>query len=222
MRARVGGGDDESTRFLPIACLNEQAAAEFLEEMRWADSPACPRCADTDVYQTRDRKTGDRNRRFLWRCRGCSMQFTVRIGTILEDSPIALHHWCFALWQATVARSGVTARQLQRQTGLSYKSALLAMHRIRYATAPNDNRRQLSRTPEQVSSTSNRSTCCTDYSSLHHGMSRKKPGPTPARLKLQGDWRTVAGEALKTRRPPGCWSAVGDSPSDDVDSIRPN
>jgi transposase-like protein len=81
-------------------------------------------------------KDGNRNKRFLWKCSGCKQQFTVRVGTIMEDSPIPLRHWCYAFWAACAGKKGVSAMQIQRQTGLSYKSALFMMHRIRYAMTP--------------------------------------------------------------------------------------
>src|SRR5437868_2883100 len=120
---------------LPAACSDELAAVEFIECQRWSDEPACPRCGDTDVYQMRGRD-GKRNKRFLWLCRGCGDQFTVRIGTVFEDSRIPLRHWCYAFWTACASKKGVSALQIKRQTGLSYKSALFLMHRIRFAMAP--------------------------------------------------------------------------------------
>lgn len=83
---------------LPLACADETAAVEFLERCRWSGDLACPRCGDTDVYRMADRKTGERNRRFLWRCRGCKRQYTYKVGTIMEDSAIPARHWCFAFW----------------------------------------------------------------------------------------------------------------------------
>ncbi len=124
-------------RALPIACADETAAVEFMEAMRWKGEPHCPRCGVVgDCYQMRDRKTGQRNARFLWMCRSCNKQFTVRIGTVLEDSRIPLRHWCYAFWMACSSKKGVSALQIKRHTGLSYKSALFLMHRIRYAMAP--------------------------------------------------------------------------------------
>lgn len=136
----VGGNKSEIVAALPTACSDETAAVEFLEQQRWGDSPACPRCGDTDVFQMRGRD-GRRNRRYLWICRGCKEQFTVRIGTVFEDSRIPLRHWCYAFWAACASKKGVSALQIQRQTGLSYKSALFLMHRIRYAMTPNRQRR---------------------------------------------------------------------------------
>jgi len=78
-------------------------------------------------------RNGQRSKRYLWRCRGCAEQYTVRIGTVFEDSRIPLKHWCYAFWAACASKKGVSALQIKRQTGLSYKSALFMMHRIRYA-----------------------------------------------------------------------------------------
>lgn len=120
---------------LPLACATEEAAVEFLERQRWGSNPACPRCGDTAVYAMRNAE-GKRHHRFLWRCRGCKRQFTVRIGTVFEDSRIPLRHWCYAFWAACSSKKGVSALQIRRQTGLSYKSALFLMHRIRWAMTP--------------------------------------------------------------------------------------
>ena len=128
----VGEGKSDIIRALPKACADEAAAVEFLEAQRWGDCPACPRCGDTYVRQMKDLE-GNRSKRFLWKCHGCTKQFTVRVGTIMEDSPIPLRVWCFAFWQISAGKKGVSAMQIHRQTGLSYKSALLMMHRIRLA-----------------------------------------------------------------------------------------
>jgi hypothetical protein len=79
---------------------------------------------------------GERNARFLWTCKGCKQQFTVKVGTVMEDSPIPLRHWAYAWWAACSSKKGVSAKQIQRVTGLSYRSALFLMHRVRYAMAP--------------------------------------------------------------------------------------
>lgn len=121
---------------LPAACASEDAAVEFLERQRWGATPGCPRCGDTEVKQVLG-KDGQRGPRYLWRCHGCKQQFTVRIGTIFGDSKIPLRHWCYAFWAACASKKGVSALQIKRQTGLSYKSALFLMHRIRYAMTPN-------------------------------------------------------------------------------------
>jgi transposase-like protein len=118
---------------LPLACVDEKAAVEFMEQQRWGKLPACPLCGDMNVYQMRDSKTGERQANFRWRCRGCKEQFTVRIGTVLEDSRIPFRHWCYAFWRASTSKKGVSALEIHRQTGLCYKSSLFLLHRVRYA-----------------------------------------------------------------------------------------
>jgi transposase-like protein len=123
---------------LPAACADEKLAVEFMEKQRWGDKPYCPRCGDHDVYQMKDARTGERQSNFRWRCHGCKEQFTVRIGTVFEDSRIPLRHWAFAFWRAATSNKGVSALEIHRQTGLSYKSCLFMLHRIRHAMDETD------------------------------------------------------------------------------------
>jgi transposase-like protein len=119
-----------------LACSNELAAVEFLERQRWGNTPACVKCGSVEVYKMADAKTGERNRRFLWRCRDCKEQYTVRIGTVYEESRIELRHWCYAFWRACTSKKGVSALEIKRNCQISYKSALFLMNRIRFAMAP--------------------------------------------------------------------------------------
>ena len=126
---------DTITQAVPLACADEKAAVEFMEFQRWEGRPGCPKCGDVAVYQMADSKTGERQANYRWRCKGCKQQFTVRTGTVFEDSRIPLRHWCYAFWRASTSKKGVSALEIHRQTGLSYKSALFMLHRIRYAMA---------------------------------------------------------------------------------------
>lgn len=126
---------DTVTQAIPLACADEKAAVEFMEAQRWEGRPGCPKCGDVDVYKMTDSKTGERQANYRWRCKGCKQQFTVRTGTVFEDSRIPLRHWCYAFWRASTSKKGVSALEIHRQTGLSYKSALFMLHRIRYAMA---------------------------------------------------------------------------------------
>lgn len=124
---------DETIREIPMACADEKAAVEFMERKRWGDSPFCPCCGSLSVYQMQDSKTGERQANYRWRCHDCKGQYTVRKGTVFEDSRIELRHWCYAFWRAATSKKGVSALELHRQTGISYKSCLFMLHRIRFA-----------------------------------------------------------------------------------------
>jgi hypothetical protein len=120
---------------IPMACQNELCAVEFLEKQRWGETPRCIHCGSTIVYKMTD-SAGGCNKRFLWRCRDCKQQYTVRIGTVYEESRIELRHWCYAFWRASTSKKGVAALEIMRHCQISYKSALFLMNRIRFAMAP--------------------------------------------------------------------------------------
>lgn len=118
---------------LPLACVDEREARKMIEADRWGGTPHCPHCGDTAVYAM----TGPTaERRGLYRCHGCKKQFTVRVGSIFEDSKIPLRHWVRAIWESTSCKNGISALELSRKLQITYKSALFMMHRIRHAMAP--------------------------------------------------------------------------------------
>jgi len=138
----------EVIKALPLACSDELAAVEFIETLRWGKSPGCVHCGSVEVYKMLDPKTGKRNKRFLWRCRDCGKQYTVRIGMVCEESRIPLRHWCYAFWRAGTSKKGVAALEIMRQCQISYKSALFLMNRIRFAMAPDADNPKLTGTVE--------------------------------------------------------------------------
>lgn len=121
---------------IPAACADEMAAVEFMERQRWGGKPVCPHCQSEIVYQMTDAATAGRSKRFLWRCRECKKQFTVRVGTVFEDSRVGLRHWCYAFWRASTSKKGVSALEIKRDLQISYKTALFMLNRIRFAMAP--------------------------------------------------------------------------------------
>jgi len=134
-RKRPELNKSETVAELPKACASEVAAVEFFERKRWGGTPCCVHCGSVGVYQMTDRKTGERNKRFLWRCRDCGKQSTVRTGTIFEESLIPLHKWARAFWQAASNKNGGSAIELARQIQVTHKTALFMLHRIRWAMA---------------------------------------------------------------------------------------
>ncbi len=126
----------EVVKGMPSVCSNELLAVEFFEAQRWGDAPHCPHCDSSDVYKMVGRD-GERSKRFLWRCRGCAEQYTVRIGTVYEDSRLPLRHWAYAFWRSATSKKGVRALEIKRQCQISYKSALFLMNRIRCAMDQN-------------------------------------------------------------------------------------
>jgi len=125
--------NDPIVKEIPMACADEKAAVGFMEKQRWGGEAACPRCGDTNVYKMMSKDGSTRQANFRWNCRGCKKQFTVRIGTVFEDSRLELRHWCYAFWRASTSKKGVSALEIHRHTGVSYKSALFLLNRIRFA-----------------------------------------------------------------------------------------
>jgi len=116
---------------------NEDAARAFLERMRWPDGAVCPHCGVVgEAYRLTPKPTGKTHvRKGVWKCGACREQFTVTVATIFEDSHIQLHKWLFAIHLLCASKKGMSAHQLHRMLGITYKSAWFMMHRIRYAMA---------------------------------------------------------------------------------------
>jgi transposase-like protein len=108
-----------------------QAAAEYLESIRWPDGPVCPHCGESERKAYRLNVKGTKRR--LWKCATCRKQFTVMVGTIFEDSHIPLNKWLLAFYLLCSSKKGMSAHQLHRMLGVTYKSAWFMAHRIRYA-----------------------------------------------------------------------------------------
>jgi transposase-like protein len=128
--------NSETIEEIPLACCDELAAIEFLEKRLWKGEPHCHHCDSANVYQMKD-SNGQRNKRFLWRCHDCKQQFTVRMGTVFEESRLPLRHWCYAFWRMATSKKGVSALEIKRQCQITYKSALFLMHRVRFAITQN-------------------------------------------------------------------------------------
>lgn len=100
---------------------------EYMVSIKWADGIACPKC----------NACGDRigkiETRKMLRCKDCRKQFSYKVGTIFEDSPIGLDKWFVAVWCITNAKNGISSYELHRDLGVTQKSAWFMLHRIREA-----------------------------------------------------------------------------------------
>jgi transposase-like protein len=108
---------------------DEAEAVKFVERLRWPEGyPVCPHCGGMErIYNLSKTRLG------LWKCGQCRKQFTARIGTIFEDSPIPLSKWLLAIHLMCSSKKGVSASQISRELGITYKSAWFLCHRIRLA-----------------------------------------------------------------------------------------
>jgi transposase-like protein len=112
---------------------NEENAREHLEAIRWPDGPFCPHCGEVDNIH---RLKGKSHRPGLFQCNSCLQSFTVMVGSIFERSHIPLNKWVLAFHLMAASKKGVSALQIQRMLGISYKSAWFMCHRIRESMKP--------------------------------------------------------------------------------------
>lgn len=104
---------------------NPDTALGCMIAIRWPDGITCPRCGD-------DRHSFVKTRR-IWICKGCKKHFSVKLGTIMEDSPIGLDKWLSAIWLIVSAKNGISSYEIHRALGITQKSAWFVLHRIRKA-----------------------------------------------------------------------------------------
>jgi len=114
-----------------IFYADEQNCLDFMVKTRWPDGVCCPRCGDTAVTLI-ERKTRQQDRT-IWKCNGCKKQFSAKVGTVFEDSPLPLSKWLPALWLLTGAKNGISSCEVARALGVTQKTAWFMMHRIREA-----------------------------------------------------------------------------------------
>jgi len=102
---------------------DEQVSIDAVAKMRWPDGVECPACSAKEPYWIKTQKR--------WKCRDCRRQFSVKLGTIFEDSPIPLQKWLPALWMLVNCRNGVSSYEIARDLGISQKAAWFVLHRLR-------------------------------------------------------------------------------------------
>jgi transposase-like protein len=116
---------------------DEDAARALLEDMRWGkDGAVCPKCGGANPYKLTPKAESKRPvRKGVYKCRACRKQFTVTVGTIFEDSHIPISKWLLALHLLASSKKGMSAHQLHRNLGISYKGAWFMAMRLRHAAA---------------------------------------------------------------------------------------
>ncbi|MGH9685202.1 MAG: IS1595 family transposase [Candidatus Acidiferrales bacterium] len=104
---------------------DEQVCIDAVASLRWPNGPICPKCGHGEHYYLQTQKR--------WKCKQCSKQFSVKVGTIFEDSPIGLDKWLVALWMLVNCKNGISSYEVGRDLGITQKSAWFVMHRLRLA-----------------------------------------------------------------------------------------
>ncbi len=120
--------------FITISEMTEEQAREYLEYIRWGENGVeCPHCKSNEAYKLE----GKTLRAGLYKCKKCRKQFTITVGTIFHGSRIPIKKWLLAIYLMCASKKGISAHQIHRQLGITYKTAWFMCHRIREAMTQN-------------------------------------------------------------------------------------
>lgn len=111
---------------------NAEAAREHLETIQWPHGPVCPHCGNVDAARI-TKLAGKSTRPGVYKCKECRKPFSVTVGTVFERSHIPLHKWVAATHLMAASKKGISAHQMHRMLGVTYKTAWFMEHRIREA-----------------------------------------------------------------------------------------
>jgi transposase-like protein len=112
------------------ALHDEAKAYELVEAVLWPDGPVCPHCGSVERIS---KMQGKSTRIGAYKCYACRQKFTVKIGTIFEDSHIPMRFWLQAIFLLASSKKGISSNQLHRTFGISLRSAWFMSHRLREA-----------------------------------------------------------------------------------------
>ena len=104
---------------------DEQVCIDHLRAIRWAKGAYCPHCGSTKVYHFSDNRTH--------KCGDCRQRFSIKVGTIFEDTKLPLRKWFMAIWMVTSHTKGIASTQLAKDLQITQKSAWFVLHRLRHA-----------------------------------------------------------------------------------------
>ncbi len=107
------------------AIPDEQTAIDHFTAIRWKNGAFCPHCGSTRVYHFSNKRTH--------KCGDCRKRFSIRVGTIFEDSKLPLRKWLMAIWLITSHKKGIASTQLAKDIGVTQKTAWFITHRLRHA-----------------------------------------------------------------------------------------
>jgi transposase-like protein len=117
------------------AIPDELAAINYFKAIRWRNGEFCPYCGHDKLYPFKDGKT--------WKCAQCRDRFSIRVGTIFEDSKIPLRKWLAAIWFITSHKKGIASTQLAKDLDVTQKTAWFMLHRLRHAARTRSFNRRL-------------------------------------------------------------------------------
>lgn len=115
----------ETLSQMMAAFPDEQTAIGHFTAMRWTNGAFCPLCGSTKVYHFSDERTH--------KCGDCRKRFSIKVGTIFEDSKIGMRQWMMAIWLLTSHKGDITSTQLAKDLSVTQKTAWLMLHRLRSA-----------------------------------------------------------------------------------------
>ncbi|HEV7673879.1 MAG TPA: IS1595 family transposase [Candidatus Angelobacter sp.] len=104
---------------------DQQVCIDTVAALRWPEGVTCPACGHKEHYYLKTQKR--------WKCKDCNRQFSVKLGTIFEDSALGLDKWLLAMWMIANCKNGVSSYEIHRAIGVTQKSAWFMLHRIRTA-----------------------------------------------------------------------------------------
>jgi transposase-like protein len=176
---------------LAAAFPDEQSCIRHFRAIRWANGPFCPYCGGMKVYHFSDDKTH--------KCGDCRQRFSIKVGTIFEDTKLPLRKWFIAIWLITSHKKGIASTQLARDVGVTQKTAWFMTHRLREAAKTKSFNRPLSGMVEIDE------TFVGGKESNKHEWRRQHAGPTAGKtavfgmLERDGDLRAMKVDDLSAK-----------------------
>ena len=122
------------------AIPTEREAVKYFSKIHWASGEYCPHCRHREIYKFSDGVT--------FKCAACRKRFSIRVGTIFEDSKVEMRKWLYAIWMLTSHKKGIASTTLARDIGVTQKTAWFMLQRLRYAARTRSFNRPLKGTVE--------------------------------------------------------------------------